>query len=1256
MPADARTSVATCLLGDAGYTVALTATGAGCSRWKGLAVTRWRSGDRGGEQGGYVYVRDLAERAVWSATPLPCGGEARYWFDDAMARFVRRDGAFTTTLEIAVDPGHPVEVRGVGLCNDAAVEREIELTSYLELVLGSERSDRSHPAYSKMFVQTALEDGVLLAWRRKKDPSDPDIWAAHALVVEGGERGARECETDRMRFIGRDGTLAAPAALAGGQSLSGTVGTVLDPVFSLRTRIAVGARQTRRAAFVTATGASRDEVLALIRRYLAPDACAQVFARARAAARRSPETPDIDDTGATNACRCLSGALLGADTTWRAGAATIARAEGGAPVLWTRGISGDLPIVLLRVDDVSHVGMVGALLRAQRWWRAHQLPVDLVILDTAKNDGKLDAALHDVCGAAEQDGDKAQGAVFVLREADLDERFRDGLCTAASVVLDGRDGNLAERLAPHMRDAGAAVAEMSPSRSPRARGGKPDSMPSPKELLFWNGLGGFTPDGREYVTILRDGAHTPAPWAHVVANPDFGFMVTATGGGYCWAVNSQQNQITAWSNDAVRDPPGAAFLLRDADDGVEWSATASPLRAGGATFVAHFGPGYARFDASVHGIESELAQCVAESDPVQLSRLRLRNRSGRPRRIAVAQVVSWRLGPAGSDPGSTTQVTPDAGRGAVFARNAWRGEFAQAEAFIACDAEGTTPASEGGTRSAVVATVDLAPGESTELLFLLGEGRDRADAEALVDRYRRAGFDGVLAVTRALWDGVLGPLQVETPQRSVDLLVNRCLPYQVLACRLWARTAFYQASGAFGFRDQLQDVAALCIARPDLARGHILLSASRQFEEGDVQHWWLPPSGRGMRTRMVDDRLWLPFVTAHYIETTGDAAILEARVPFLRGDALGADQADSFFKPEPSANAGTLFEHCARAIDASLATGAHGLPLMGTGDWNDGLNRVGAGGKGESVWMGWFLIKVIGDFAPFADDRRDPRVARWRDFARALELALETKGWDGEWYRRAFYDDGTPLGTSADTECRIEAMAQSWAVISGRGDPERCERAMRAVNEHLVRPGDGVVVLFTEPFDRTPHDPGYIKGYPPGLRENGGQYTHGSIWSLVAFAMLGDGDKAGELLEIFDPIRKSDTPEKLERYKVEPYVQCADVYSTAPHVGRGGWTWYSGSAGWLYRAVVEWILGFRLQGDRLRIDPCIPRAWKGFAVTYRRGGTSWRIEVENPHRACRGVAAIEVDGVTLHDSGAGIALVDDGAAHRVRVTLQKEPS
>lgn len=1236
-----------CVLGRAGYSVLLTPSGAGSSRWQGLAVTRWHTHGDDNQQGCYVYVRDMAGGQAWAATPRPCGGTARHWFDDALARFARRDGAITTTLEVAVDPEHAVEIRGIGLHNEAATPHTVELTSYAELVLGPTGGDDAHPAYSKMFVQTALDDGVLLAWRRKKDPSEPDIWVAHALVIEGDEIGRRECETDRARFIGRDGSLAAPAALHAGRSLSNTVGTVLDPVFSLRARLKIDGGVTRRAAFVTAVADSRERVLALIRRHLTPAACAEVFVRARADTR-----DDGVDTDSAHNFRRLAGALVASDGQWRAAPATVAKGEGGAPVLWAKGISGDLPIVLARIADTNAVALAEELLRAQRYWRARQLPADIVIVDAAAgvNEGAVAAALKpllDKAGANE----KSQGSVFVLRDAELDERLRNGLFSAARIVLDGRDGALGAQLAQHPQ--GNVDTSYRPTRQSTARGGAPSATPKPSELDHWNGLGGFSTDGHEYVTILRDGMHSPAPWSQVVANPDFGFLVTATGGGYAWARNSQQNQITRWSNDAVCDPPGQTFLLRDADDGTEWSATASPLRAGGATYVAHFGPGYARFDAKVHGIESELMQCVAANDPVQRVRLRLRNHSGHTRRIAVAQTATWWLGPIGSDPRATTLIESDLARGAVFACNRWRDEYTQATAFIACGCDDTACVTEAG-QSAVVAQVELAPGASVDVLFVLGQGADRCDAERLVDKYRHADFDAGIAAARQQWDSVLEPLQVETPQHSIDLLVNRCLPYQVLACRLWARTAFYQASGAFGFRDQLQDVGALCLARPDLARQHILLSASRQFEEGDAQHWWLPPSGKGVRTRIVDDRLWLPYTVAHYVATTGDAAILNEQVSFVHGDALQPGQSDAFFAPAKSAQPASLFEHCARAIDVSLANGAHGLPLMGTGDWNDGMNRVGAGGKGESVWMGWFLCKVIGDFAPIADARKDARASTWRNHARALQLALETKAWDGAWYRRAFYDDGTPLGSAAESECRVESMAQSWAVISGAGDPERAAQAMQAVNQYLVRPNDGVVALFTEPFDQTTHDPGYIKGYPPGLRENGGQYTHGSIWALVAFAMLGDGDKAGELLEIFDPIRKSDTPAKVERYKVEPYVECADVYSVAPHAGRGGWTWYSGSAGWLYRAIVEWVLGLRVRGEWLHLEPCIPRSWKGFALHYRYRTSTYRIEVENPGRVCRVIASIEVDGVTLRDTSAGVALVDDGTDHHVRVKMQEE--
>ncbi|MGL6042562.1 MAG: GH36-type glycosyl hydrolase domain-containing protein, partial [Sandaracinobacteroides sp.] len=518
-------------------------------------------------------------------------------------------------------------------------------------------------------------------------------------------------------------------------------------------------------------------------------------------------------------------------------------------------------------------------------------------------------------------------------------------------------------------------------------------------------------------------------------------------------------------------------------------------------------------------------------------------------------------------------------------------------------------------------------------------------------KHRAADQDEVLAAATRQWDDTLGTISVTTPDRALDIMVNRWLPYQTLACRVWARTGFYQSSGAYGFRDQLQDVLALCVARPEIARAHLLRAAGRQFVEGDVQHWWLPETGRGIRTKVSDDRAWLAYAVAHYVKVTGDFALLDEQLPFLAGPRLADHEASAFFLPTVSTRAASLFDHVALALDASSAVGVHGLPLIGTGDWNDGMDAVGEGGKGESIWLGWFLHMALTDFASLAERFQRPEKAlEWRKHAAGLGIALDTAGWDGDWYRRAFFDDGTALGSVGNRECRIDSIAQSWSIISGAGSPAHSARAMEALDKYLVRRNDCLVLLFEPPFDKPDRDPGYIKGYPPGIRENGGQYTHAAIWAALAFARQGDGDRAGELLAMLNPIRHSDAPGAADRYKVEPYVIAADVYSHPPHVGRGGWTWYTGSAAWMYRVALEELLGFRIEGSQLHLDPCIPRNWPGFEIAFRNGSARYRIRVENPNGVCRGVVAQTLDGETLLP-GSPIALVDDGQGHQLCITL-----
>ncbi len=1285
------------LLSNGRYAVALTTAGSGYSRWGNLAVTRWREDPTCDSWGSYVLLKDLSSGMVWSACLQPCGGESSAQvatFSDGGVAFVRRDDTVTTTMDVAVANDQDAELRRVTVANHGDTALHITITSYAELVLGSAAADAAHPAFSKLFVQTEAVDGgrIVLATRRRRAPAEPEVWAAHFAVVEEQDAAPFEFETDRARFLGRGRSLRNALAMQDGGALSNTAGSVLDPIFSVRRRIRVAAGTSVRVAFWTVVSSSREAVLTLCEPLRLPGTSDRTLAGAAERAAVERARLHIDSAEAEQ-CARLVGPLLFADAAWRSAPAVLERGSGGPPVLWTCGISGDRPIALLRIASTSGLDRVRELLRAQLYWQARRLGVDVVLLNCVSgNDGDhlhtaLETVLKEHQARLLSDAGSTQAGVFALREHELSETLRDGLATAARVVLhapgDGLDPPA--RRAPRATPVGSG---------PRLeRGALPKNTPTPVPIApagpleFDNGTGGFDRTAREYVVTLPDGRFTPMPWINVIANASFGFLVSAEGGGYSWSLNSQQNALTPWPNDPVSDAPHEVLYLRDEDGGDLWSATALPIRVPSVTYTARHGKGYSRFAHIAHGIGIELLQCVPAADSIKLSRLRIRNGSARVRRLSVTAYVEWALGANGTVTAPYIVTTVDVATGALFARNAWRADFGDRVAFVdlagmqsSFTADRTEFLGRHGTAdrpsalahsgplsgrvgggldpcAALQTRVELEPGARIDIVFALGDAASSVQARMLIEKYRAVDVDTVMREARAHWDELLDTVQVRTPDRAMDIVLNDWLLYQTLGCRLWARTAYYQASGAYGFRDQLQDVMALCVARPQIAREHLLRAAGRQFAAGDVQHWWLPPSGQGLRTRMTDDRIWLPFVAVHYIDVTADAAVLDDMIPFIEGDAVRDGQTEAFYTPRVAREGASLYEHCARALDVSLSLGAHGLPLMGTGDWNDGMNRVGEKGRGESVWMGWFLLAAIAVFTPYARARNDSgRVSRWMQFAAALRVALESTAWDGDWYRRAYYDDGSTLGSSEDSECRIDAIAQSWSVISKAADPGRAALAMNAVEKYLIRQNDKIAPLLTPPFDRSSHDPGYIKGYPPGIRENGGQYTHGAVWSIFAFAALGQGNRAGDLFAMLNPISHSSTPSAAARYKVEPYVVCADVYSVAPHVGRGGWTWYTGSAGWLYRAGLEAILGFRVHGTVLAIDPCLPEAWPGYEIVFHRRGigntvTRYEIAVENPHHVSRGVVRAELDGVEIAKDVALIPLVDDGKMHRLRVEL-----
>ncbi len=1288
------------LLSNGRYRVVVSAAGAGPSMLGDLALNRWTPDRTRDADGVYFYLQDLERGTLWSAglQPVPAAPDT-YHAAAAPGRIelVRQDGDIVTRLDVCVDPDADAEIRLITLANRGSRTRRLAVTSYVEVALNHPAADAGHPAFSKLFVQTErLAAGrALLARRRPRSPGEPPLYLGHALAAGGQDPERVEVETDRARFLGRGRTLAAPAALDPGQRLSGTAGSVLDPVLACRrvVRLAPGTRA--RLTAVLAAGRDRQAVL---RRLRAP--------YLRSAHRRFAAAQRRDQALLARAGLCrewldrlpaLTGALLYGAPREEAGTGLPSPSSLVPSDLRRLGLSGQAPLWVARVATPQAAREVVELARVVAYWRSQGWSVDLLVLE----DGE-----HDLAGlTASGEG----GRTVVLRTAEVDPELRSLAERAAWASLEtAGDRPAGAHLAPGPSAAGGS----GPVPRRRGRGnaeGARQIEPHPplrERLRFFNGTGGFSTDGSEYVVFLpriagrlaRGGTEPlrrpPLPWCNVVANERFGFLASESGAGYTWSVNSRENRLTPWFNDPVCDPHGEALYLRDDDHAAVWSPTPGPVPGAGGYEVRH-GFGYTTWRHVSAELDQEVTAFVPRHDEVKLVRLRLTNRSAHARRLSVFGYVEWVLGVLRSESARFVATAFDPPSDAILAANPYHAEFAHRVAFAALFVPERAVAPEytadrasflgplgDPSRPAALARpgpldrrtgagldpcaafrlrLALRPGESLICCLAIGQAHSQEAAREILNRYRtEAAIEAARAGAVEWWHQLLGRLQVSTPAPELDLMVNGWLAYQTLSCRLWGRSALYQSGGAYGFRDQLQDAAALALLDPALTRAQIVLHAEHQFAEGDVLHWWHPPLGKGIRTRFSDDLLWLPYVAAEYVRWTGDDTILAERVGFVSGPPLEPGEDERFLVPQGAAEPADVYEHCCRALDRSLTRGPHGLPLMGTGDWNDGMNRVGREGKGESVWLGFFLYHLLELFLPLAEGRGDAaRARRYREYRAALGRALNGAGWDGRWYRRAFYDSGAVLGSRRNGECRIDAIAQAWAVLSGAAPPARAALALDSLERHLVDERAGIIRLLAPPFDRSREDPGYIKGYVPGVRENGGQYTHAALWAVRALAAAGRAHRAASLLAMLSPVRQARTARGVARYQVEPYAVAADVYGVAPHVGRGGWTWYTGSAGWMLRVAVESVLGLVMSGGRaILLRPCLPPSWPGFTACYRLpgDGTAYTFEVVQPRARPSLATRAEMDGTALliAERAVHVPLVRDGLHPAVRVVLGRD--
>lgn len=1231
------------LYGNGKYSMFITNTGSGYSKYKNTYINRFIADSSFDNTGSYIYIKDIDKNQIWSATyqptlATPNDYEVKYYSD--LALFTRVDDQVSSSLGIFIPPDKTFEVRELTLQNLSSKARNLELTSYSEIMLDEYLNGISHPTFNKLFIETAVESEVLIATRRLRNENENQKYAFHFILDMDLDSSVHSYETDRNKFIGRTNTIQNPIALS--KELTNTTGTVLDPIFSIRKRISLGPNELKKIYYIYGYADRHSDIMPVKDLLMAEDSIAELKMKTRNHASIIRNHLAIDIKQEVFFQKILS-RIVFPESLMREPVVLRKGLEGDKRELYKYGLSGESSMLSIKVN-CKNAELVRNMILLHEYLRLNNFNLDLIfIIDEERGytHPLEDHVSQIVNNSLSNLYLNSENGVHIIDGSKLSSNERKVILSLSKIVLDSSLGSVEDQINMSSR-YGIESLQKNTISTPRypAEPNLPSTIKATTDLTFYNGIGGFTAEGKEYQMTIEPNRGTPLPWSNIIANKHFGTLVTESGLGYTWAQNSQLNKITPWSNDFVTDDQGEVIYLKNIKSKKYWSAT--PLPCKNSSFQVSHTQGYSTYSSTYEGISHTLTVFVAVDSPVKILKLEISNDQSTNVDLEISYFVDWVLGENKQKTGADLDVSFNAKNSCIYAINPYQTSVKPGVAFMAVNQDVLAAAGDkrtffGRNRQksnpiwvtqrnhktrgfnmgtdpcgVLTSSITVPPNSKVSMVYILGEGANKDYADELINKFSDlTTVNKELKKVIELWEQKLSTIKVETPDTKFNYLFNNWLLYQVISCRLWGRTAFYQAGGAFGFRDQLQDVMSLIYADPKVVKDQLILACKHQFEEGDVQHWWHAYTGAGVRTKISDDLLWLPYVTNYYIERTGDMSILNETTPFLVYRTLEEHEEDLYVIPEKTEEVYSVYEHCKRALVHASKFGEHGLPLIGTGDWNDGLNSIGDQGKGESIWLGWFLYKNLKVFSTISKKIGNTEDSEYfTHIASSLKQSLNAEGWDGNWFKRAFHDDGSPLGSETNNECTIDSISQSWSVISEGADLDKAKIAMSHHEKLLEKADEQMVLLLTPPFETSKPFPGYIQGYPNGIRENGGQYTHGVVWAIKAYAMLGEHNKAYEIFNMLNPISHAESSDLIYKYKVEPYVMVADLYSNPQHVGRGGWSWYTGSAGWMYQTAVQDILGLSTFESYFTLNPNIPDSWSGFEMEYKYSDDcTFKIEV-----------------------------------------------